>query len=287
MQQMADYDYQVASATRTLALLQSQAEHQRVELAKLRKDVTQAQGELARERRELFKVQTELAKAQAKLTSTERDWKNLQQELRGGYQAQLREANEKLIIATLTAETIAEKAKGNLNEMVRASQRDPLTNTPNRALMLDRIESAIALARRYATRIAVLFIDLDNFKQINDTLGHAMGDAALQLVAQRLEGVVRNTDTVSRHSGDEFLVLLAEVGQVQDVIAIAEKMLGAVNEAAQAHQHLKISISIGIAIFPEDGADPASLISCADTAMYRAKKRGGNCFELDKFNLPD
>lgn len=287
MAQMADYDYQLASATRTLAMLQNQTDNQRIELAKLRKEVIQAQGELARERRELFKVQTELAKAQSKLTSTERDWSNLQRELRGGYQAQLREANEKLIIATLTAESIAETARGNLNDMVRASQRDPLTNTPNRTLMLDRIESAIALARRYATRIAVLFIDVDNFKQINDTLGHAMGDTALQLVAQRLEGVVRNTDTVSRHSGDEFLVLLAEVGQVQDVIAIAEKMLAAVNEAAQTHQHLKISISIGIAVFPEDGADPAGLISCADAAMYRAKKRGGNCFEIEKFNLPD
>jgi diguanylate cyclase (GGDEF)-like protein len=284
---MADYDYQVASATRTLALLQSQAENQRLELAKLRKEVTLAQGELARERRELSKVQTELAQAQRNLTSVERDWSNLQQELRGGYQAQLREANEQLVIATLTAESLAETAKGNLNEMVRVSQRDPLTNTPNRTLMLDRIENSIALARRYATRIAVLFIDVDNFKQINDTLGHAMGDVALQLVAQRLEGVVRNTDTVSRHSGDEFLVLLAEVGQVQDVIAIAEKMLGAIHETVHSHQQLTISISIGIAIFPEDGIDPAGLISCADAAMYRAKKRGGNCYEVEEFNLPD
>ena len=118
------------------------------------------------------------------------------------------EANEQLALVALHAESVAETAVSELGELARSGQRDPLTGLPNRLLMLDRLENAIATARRHETRIAVLFIDLDNFKRINDTLGHAIGDEALKLAARRLQSAVRDSDTVSRHGGEEFLVLL-------------------------------------------------------------------------------
>ena len=187
------------------------------------------------------------------------------------------EANAALVLSALHAEEVAESALGELEEISRTSQRDSLTGTPNRALMLDRLQSAIALSRRRGTRAALLFVDLDGFKQINDTLGHAGGDAVLRLVARRLESVIRDSDTVSRHGGDEFLVLLAEISHAADAALIAAKMLVAIGEpgpeALQA-----TSASIGIAIYPDDGQEAAVLVASADAAMYRAKKQGRGGF---------
>src|SRR5688500_12028093 len=172
----------------------------------------------------------------------------------------LQKANEQLVLAALHAETIAEEAVGHLDKLTRSSQHDALTDTQNRALMLDRLENAIALARRHRTRIAVLFLDLDEFKQINDTLGHAVGDAVVQLVARRLESVVRHSDTVSRHGGDEFLVLMTEISQPSDAALIAEKILAALAAPTQIDDQLiSLSASIGIALFPEHGEDAATL----------------------------
>lgn len=197
------------------------------------------------------------------------------------------EANEQLVLAALHAESIAETAVSNLDELARASQRDALTDTPNRALMLDRLVNAIALARRHRSRIAVLFVDLDRFKQINDSLGHSVGDEVLQLVARRLEDVVRDSDTVSRHGGDEFLVLLTEVSQPSDARLIAEKMISTLATPYSVGGHeLSLSPSIGIAIFPEDGEHATTLISQADVAMYRAKRRGGGDFEFYSAAIP-
>lgn len=156
----------------------------------------------------------------------------------GGHATVLQEANEQLVLAALHAETIAEEAVSHLDKLARSSQHDALTDTPNRALMLDRLENAIALARRHRTRIAVLFLDLDEFKQINDTLGHAAGDAVVQLVARRLESVVRHSDTVSRHGGDEFLVLMAEISQPSDAALISEKILAALAAPSRIDNHL-------------------------------------------------
>src|SRR5581483_5588708 len=114
----------------------------------------------------------------------------------------LAEANEQLILAALHAEEVAETAVSKLGELTRSSQHDPLTGLPNRVLMRDRLENAIALAQRHGTRLALLFVDLDDFKRINDTLGHAAGDEALKLVALRMRAVLRNSDTVSRHGGE-------------------------------------------------------------------------------------
>jgi diguanylate cyclase (GGDEF)-like protein len=194
---------------------------------------------------------------------------------------ELREANEQLILAALHAETIAENAVTHLDELAHSSQHDALTGTPNRALMLDRVENAIAFAKRHGTRIGVLFLDLDEFKQINDTLGHAAGDAVVQLVARRLESEVRQSDTISRHGGDEFLVLLAELTQPSDAVLVAEKILAALAAPSRLGNHLiSLSASIGIALFPDDGTDAATLIASADTAMYSCKRHGGSNFKF-------
>ena len=193
--------------------------------------------------------------------------------------AQLQQANEQLVLAALRAETIAETAVSNLHELARSGQRDTLTDTPDRALMLDRLETAIAMARRHATRIAVLFLDLDQFKPINDTFGHAVGDEVLQLVARRLESVVRDADTVSRHSGDEFVVLLTEISQASDAALIATKMLSTLAAPSLVSGHpLRLSASLGIAIYPEDGEEALALISRADAAMYLSKRRAAGRF---------
>ena len=194
------------------------------------------------------------------------------------------EANAALVLSALHAEKVAESAMGELVELMSTAQRDVLTGTPNRALMLDRLESAIALSRRHGTRGALLFFDLDGFKQINDTLGHAVGDAVLCLVSRRLESEIRDTDTVSRHGGDEFLVLLGEISNPADAALIAAKMLQALDEPGPDALPA-LSASVGIAIFPEDGQDAEVLISKADAAMYESKKRGRGRFAF--YSDPD
>jgi diguanylate cyclase (GGDEF)-like protein len=183
------------------------------------------------------------------------------------------EANGALVLSALHADEVAESAVGDLVELMSTVQRDVLTGTPNRALMLDRLESAMALSRRRGTRGALLFVDLDGFKQINDTLGHAVGDTVLCLVARRLEAVVRDSDTVSRHGGDEFMVLLSEISHPADAALIATKMLQALGEAGPGALPA-MSASVGIAIFPEDAQEAELLITHADTAMYKSKKGG-------------
>jgi diguanylate cyclase len=182
--------------------------------------------------------------------------------------------NEQLIVSALDAQLDADRAHGALDEASRLGGLDPLTGLPNRTVLLDRFELAIANAKRHGNRVAVLFLDLDAFKQINDSFGHESGDRALQLVASCLSSLVRETDTVSRHGGDEFLVLLAEVTTVADAQTVAAK----VNEALASYsqidsQQLRLQASIGIAVYPEDGEDARTLIAFADAAMYQGKKR--------------
>jgi diguanylate cyclase len=182
--------------------------------------------------------------------------------------------SEQLLIAALHAQNIAVEALSDLREFTWWSERDVLTQIPNRALTLDRLENAIAMARRHDTRIAVLFIDLDHFKKINDDWGYEVGDAALQLVARRLLLLVRDSDTVSRHAGDQFLVLLPEVIEYADVSAIAAKMLSAIAMPSRVCEHvLRLSASLGISIFPDDAGDATGLIARADAAMHVSKRR--------------
>ena len=194
------------------------------------------------------------------------------------------EANEQLILASLHADQLAATAVHDLDALTRAGQHDALTGTPNRALMLDRLEHAVAVAKRNESRVAVLFVDLDNFKQINDTLSHTAGDEVLRATARRLEAAVRGSDTVSRHGGDEFLVLLAEISEPSAAALIANKILSALSTPVRAGTELVfISASIGIAIYPDDGEDASTLIHSADTAMYRSKRnaRGRYAFHSD------
>ncbi len=191
------------------------------------------------------------------------------------------DVNEQLVLAALRADSLAETAVSDMQELARASQRDVLTDTPNRALMIDRLEIAIANAQRHETRVAVLFIDLDNFKQINDTLGHAVGDEVLKLVARGLEAMVRHADTVSRHGGDEFVVLLSEISEASDAASIAEKMLAALSAPSRVGTHaLRLSASLGIAIYPEDGDTALTLVAHADAAMYRSKRTAPGRFDF-------
>jgi diguanylate cyclase (GGDEF)-like protein len=223
--------------------------------------------------------QTELVRAE--LATLQQNLADVQRSSTSDWASGLREANEHLILAALHAETTAENAVTHLDELAHSSKHDALTGTPNRALMLDRLENAIAFAKRHGTSIGVLFLDLDDFKQINDTLGHAVGDAVLQSVARRLEAEVRQSDTVSRHGGDEFLVLLSEITQPSDAAMVAEKILVALSAPSRVDDHLlRVSASVGIALFPNDGIDAATLMRNADTAMYACKRDGGSNFQF-------
>ncbi len=162
-------------------------------------------------------------------------------------------------------------------QMLHLAEHDALTDLPNRLLLNDRLARSIALARRYRRRLAVLFLDCDRFKHINDSLGHAIGDQVLRSVAKRLTTCVRESDTVSRHGGDEFLILLSELDQPEDAEAIAEKIVTSIAEPHLIAGHeLQLTASVGIALYPENGQDAQSLIMRADTAMYYAKNTGRN-----------
>src|ERR1700678_3703083 len=168
-------------------------------------------------------------------------------------------------------------------EMTHSAQHDFLTGMPNRMLLNDRVNQAIAWAQRHAKKVAVLFLDLDGFKHINDSLGHATGDKLLQSVAKRLVDCVRGSDTVSRQGGDEFVVLLTEVGHSEDAASTARRMLHTVAQAHSVDQHdLHVTTSIGVSVFPDDGQDAGTLIKNADTAMYQAKENGRQSYQFFK-----
>jgi len=168
-------------------------------------------------------------------------------------------------------------------QMSHSAQHDFLTGLPNRMLVSDRLRQAIALAHRRSTKLALLFLDLDGFKHINDSLGHLIGDKLLKSIAARLVHCVRASDTVSRQGGDEFVVLLAEVKQSSDVAITAKKILQAVAEPHSIDQHdLHVTTSIGLSVYPDDGLDAETLIKNADTAMYQAKENGRQNYQFFK-----
>jgi diguanylate cyclase (GGDEF)-like protein/PAS domain S-box-containing protein len=158
---------------------------------------------------------------------------------------------------------------------------DALTGLPNRTLLRDRLSQALAMARRQKHKVALLFLDLDRFKTINDSLGHSVGDLLLQAVAERLKGCAREQDTVARLGGDEFLIVLNHVKDIQTAVLTAERFMDAVTAEFLIQGHtLCVSCSLGISVFPEDGADSETLIKNADAAMYSAKDGGRNSFRL-------
>lgn len=167
--------------------------------------------------------------------------------------------------------------------LAHRATHDPLTELPNRQLVRDRFAHACRLAERRGTQVGLLFLDLDNFKQLNDRHGHEFGDAALRTTAARLAGAVRKGDTVARIGGDEFLVLLEGIAGMANAREAAEHILEALEPPARFHGvDYRIESSIGIALFPQDGTDFDSLLASADEAMYRAKRAGGGRYERQR-----
>lgn len=171
-------------------------------------------------------------------------------------------------------------------KMAHLAQHDFLTGLPNRVLLTERLTQALGLADRHKRQVALLFLDLDNFKHVNDSLGHAIGDQLLQSVATRLEAGVRATDTVCRQGGDEFVILLTEIEAPRDAAHVAETLLSAF---ATPHVigglELHVSLSIGISIWPDDGGSVDSLLRNADTAMFHAKSSGRNNYQFFKSEM--
>jgi diguanylate cyclase (GGDEF)-like protein/PAS domain S-box-containing protein len=164
-------------------------------------------------------------------------------------------------------------------EMRYLATYDQLTGLPNRGLLVERIGQAVRLARRRRTRVGVLFVDLDHFKPVNDVLGHPFGDQVLVEVGKRLRGCVRESDTVARHGGDEFVVVLDDLGAAEDAARPAQEIVDAVNACIELGDHrIHVGASVGVAVFPDDGVDATALLAHADLAMYRAKASGRNSF---------
>ena len=163
----------------------------------------------------------------------------------------------------------------------RMAHFDSLTNLPNRILLMDRLDQALAISQRNHSKTSVIFMDLDHFKEINDNLGHHVGDMLLQQVAERIRGALREVDTVSRLGGDEFVMVLPELRHTEDATTIAEKLLRAFDEDFFiSGDKLRISPSLGISIYPDHGADASTLIRIADKAMYHAKQGGRNTYRF-------
>ena len=162
-------------------------------------------------------------------------------------------------------------------QLLYAAGHDDLTGLPNRTLLLDRLQSSLSLAERERVGLSVLFIDVDGFKEVNDACGHAVGDLLLQQIAKRLGDCVRQSDTVGRLGGDEFLIILNKVHSDDAMLSVAEKVR---DELASEFDIdgvvVNVSASIGVARFPENGKQPLDLVQYADQAMYKAKNAGGN-----------
>ncbi|MBL1268122.1 MAG: EAL domain-containing protein [Halomonas sp.] len=171
-------------------------------------------------------------------------------------------------------------------KLAHQAQHDSLTGLPNRVLLAERLSRAIGLAKRHQHQVALIYLDLDAFKPINDSLGHAVGDTLLQLVAGRLSECVRDTDTICRQGGDEFVVLLSEIEEPEDAARIAQKILSALAVPYRIDNHeLHITTSIGISLYPNHGSDARTLLNNADTAMYHAKGSGSNHFQLFRADM--
>ena len=186
--------------------------------------------------------------------------------------AELARANEAL------RTEIAERKRAE-ETIKRLAYHDSLTGLPNRRLFNDRLTLTLAHAHRSQQKLAVMLLDLDNFKEVNDTLGHSVGDQLLRVAGERLTSLLRKSDTVARMGGDEFMLLLPEIAQVEDAAEVAQKILEAIRQPFVFDVHeIHVSTSIGIALYPDDGEDEDTLMKNADIAMYRAKDQGrDNC----------
>ena len=195
------------------------------------------------------------------------------------YQELLAEFKEviEMHLMSLVVITERERAEETIKQM---AYHDALTGLPNRRLFNDRLNLAMAHASRNQQKLAVMLFDLDHFKEVNDTLGHSVGDQLLQDVSERLTSLLRKGDTVARMGGDEFMLLLPEVVQVEDAAKVAQKILEAIRESYVFDGHeLHVTTSIGIAFYPDDGEGADTLVKNADIAMYRAKDHGRDNYQ--------
>ncbi len=166
-------------------------------------------------------------------------------------------------------------------EIKRIAYHDPLTGLPNRMLLIDHLSMALKQADRYRMKVALMMLDLDKFKEVNDTLGHHIGDKLLQAVAEKLTGILRKGDTVARFGGDEFILVLPEQKDAQNALQVARKIIDVFQEAVVLEGHsLIVTSSIGISLYPDHGADIDSILKNADSAMYQAKHEGRNQYQL-------
>jgi len=265
-----------------------QAGPSREKVATLREDCLSLREEAADLREEAANLREDVADLREEAASL--DEKNLHAEIKTAnvreaqsklVESELREANEQLVVAAVNAQILVDEAEQATAEMTHMAEHDFLTGLPNRVLLIDRLLQAIMFARRYGKKVALMYLDLDHFKQINDSFGHGVGDRLLQPVAKRLQGAVRLSDTVSRQGGDEFVVLLSEVDGEKGAVLIAEKLIKAMAEPHIIGDHrVFASLSIGISLYPDDGKNVEAVIRNADTAMYHAKKSGRNNYQV-------
>jgi diguanylate cyclase (GGDEF)-like protein len=209
-----------------------------------------------------------------------RDLNALYQRL-AGLMRDLASANARLLALVEQKDALVSDLRRSEEQVRQLAYYDTLTSLPNRRLLFDRLGQAAAQARRHGNLMAILFIDLDSFKEINDELGHDAGDVLLRQVATRLKGCVRETDTVARSGGDEFIVVLAELAHPDDAARVADKAIKAIAApVAIGEQSLHVTASIGIALYPTDGSDEKELLKQADKAMYVAKGSGRNTYRF-------
>jgi diguanylate cyclase (GGDEF)-like protein len=238
------------------------------------RDAGQVQAELAA-------LRTQTAAARAELALVLADLAEAQRQLGGHHLHQLLEANEQLVVDAMRSRDMADSTALLVAELTRSSELDALTSLPNRLLLLDRFSQSLTQARRNDGRLALLFMDLDGFKQINDKHGHTVGDEVLRAVSRCLVGCVRQIDTVCRLGGDEFIVLLPEIADAANPGLVAQKLMDALSQIADAGgKPVSVCASIGIAVYPDDADNIEQLVDCADQAMYRSKRAGGGCYSF-------
>ena len=234
------------------------------------RSLTAAQQELAQLRVQTLEVRATLARLQDEVVQAQR-----------GPADALLEANQELVIRLLRAQDEAQAAAKALHDISHSIGIDDLTNLPNRRQLRSRIEHAIANAKRSGKRVGLLFVDLDHFKEINDELGHAIGDEVLCSIARLLSSITRGGDTVARLGGDEFIILFDQIEDGKILSGIAQKLLGHLqNRLLLGGHQVLVQASLGISLYPEHGDTAESLVQNADKAMYSSKRDGRNRVSL-------
>ena len=226
---------------------------------------------------ELHDLHQQVAQARAVLADVKQQIAGARGQRDGDDRITLIEVNEQLILSALRSQTDAEQATQALGELSRSYGMDMLTQLPNRVQLQERFHHAIASAHRHRNQIAILFLDIDGFKGINDALGHAVGDEVLKHAAHCIASSVRDVDFVCRYGGDEFVVLVTDLAQARDAALVSQKIASAdASPITIESRTISLSLSIGVSSYPEDGIEADTLIRRADLAMYEAKKLKSN-----------